>query len=116
MKRGWFVLAGLAVIGALFSTTALAATSAADAVNYRAVLTPLNNSGVSGTMDFIVEGTQLNFHVEAYGLEAYRAHGMQIRGFSGATTDAALPPSSAAGADGIMTLEEAQVYLGDRLL
>lgn len=114
MKRRSFVLAVLLVTGTLLlSTSALAA----DAVSYRAVLTPLNNSGVSGTMEFTVQGDQMSFHVDATGLEPDRAHGMQIRGFSGATTDAVLPPSSAAGADGIMTLDEAMVYLGvDKLL
>lgn len=111
MKRRWLVLAGLVLAGSLLSTTALAET-----LGYRAVLAPLNGSGVSGVMTFTVSGDQLTFQVDASGLEPYRAHGMQIRGFAGETTASLLPPSEAAGADGIMTLEEAQVYLGDRLL
>lgn len=97
---------------AMLSSIALGAP-----VKYRAVLQPLNGSGVSGQLLFTLDGDRLDLTMMASGLAPSTAHPMQIRGFWATGQDAVLPPASAAGPDGVMTLEEAMPYVGvDRLL
>jgi hypothetical protein len=88
---------------------------------FEAHLTPLNNSGVTGkaTIKYSMNG-KFEVLIHAKGLAANRHHPQHIHGFAPdsdmAHKDATCPPMSAAGDDGLLTLEESEAFTGPILI
>ena len=80
---------------------------------FTAELVPLNNSGVSGTATFNLEGNSLTVTINARGLEASQVHAAQLRGrFESApantSRDSVVPtPANDTDSDGFIELNEA---------
>lgn len=94
-----------------------ATTRAAKATHVHiARLKPLNDSGVRGIAIFRIKNGVMNVKVVARGVEASQTHLQHIHGFAGETTESVCPPPTAAGTDGILTLEEGLPFYGPVLL
>ena len=100
-------LCGLMAVGT-FAAAAVAGPT------YTVNLTPLNNSGVSGSATFEVSdsGDMLMVAVAATGLVPSVMHPQHIHGFEDASMNSMLPPASAAGDDGILTVPEGAPFYG----
>ena len=82
-----------------------------------AELQPLNNSGVTGKATFKYEkGGQFLAEVHAEGLVPDMMHPQHIHGFEDNEQDAVCPPESAAGDDGLLTLEDGLPFYGPILV
>lgn len=82
-----------------------------------AELHPLNNSGVSGKATFkYKEGSEFLAQVHAKGLVPDMMHPQHIHGFDESSRDAVCPPQSAAGDDGLLTLEDGLPFYGPVLV
>ena len=78
-------------------------------------LSPLNNSGVSGSGTLFRNHDALTVKLDITGLEAGQTHTLSIRGL--ASGNATCPSGAAdANTDGLMSLAEGQVFFGDELL
>jgi Cu/Zn superoxide dismutase len=78
-----------------------------DAETYTATVGTLNESGVTGTAEFTLDGNLLLVSVEATGLEGEQMHPMHIHGHDDGTPDATCPTlDQDANQDGIISLEE----------
>ncbi len=86
------------------------------ALQYRVVLNPINDSGVSGEALLTLRGNQLTVQMSAEGLEPGVVHPQHIHGFDSAKADAVCSPPEAAGDDGVISLEESSAYTGPVLL
>lgn len=78
--------------------------------HYRALLHPLNASGVSGTVQLDVTGSMLLVSIQARGLEPNREHYQHIHGNSGGTVGC--PSSAAADASGVLTVDQGLAVVG----
>ena len=85
-----------------------------------ATFTPVNGSGISGTVRVTLDGDTLRVQADVTGLEANQAHAMHIHGLSDAagTPLDTLPLTSGVDADrdGFVELSEAQKVAGPILL
>ncbi|WP_051227852.1 hypothetical protein [Gillisia sp. JM1] len=82
--------------------------------SYFACLRPLNNSGAIAIASLSLEGNALSVVVLGTGFKAGEMHPQHIHGFTGADAgqNAVCPPSSAGGADGIISLEDGLPFYG----
>lgn len=103
-----FTILAAAVVPLGLSTAALAGPT------FSVTLTPLNNSGVSGTATFELNdaGDMLIAAVAATGLAPNQVHPQHIHGFDDPAMNSVIPPASAAGADGILTVPEGAPFYG----
>jgi hypothetical protein len=93
----------LAAAAALATGPAVAAPQAA--VVSHGSLTPLNHSGVKGTVTLVERNGQIRANLQASGLEPMAMHMQHIHGF-GDGTQATCPSMSLAGADGVLSFAE----------
>jgi hypothetical protein len=100
------VLAGL-VLAAL-----PAAAVAGPSFQFQATLTPVNNSGVTGTAQFSLNGDQLTYSVQATGLTHGDFHQQAIKGFLNPVMPSALPTFANADVNGDANIEDIEA---DRL-
>lgn len=88
---------------------------------FTAYLNPLNNSGVTGkaTIKYSHEG-KFEVLIHAKNLVSNRPHPQHIHGFEPdgnmANKDAVCPPMSAAGDDGLLTMEDGHPFYGSTLI
>lgn len=85
-----------------------------DAQVYKACLTPMNDSGALALAYFRLDGNMLQTTVLASGVEANERHAQHIHGKE--SGNATCPPESAAGEDGLISLEEGLPFYGAPLL
>ncbi|RDV15025.1 hypothetical protein DXT99_12150 [Pontibacter diazotrophicus] len=87
---------------------------------YKVQLNPLNNSGVTGTATVMMnEDGEFEVITDVMGLAPSMVHPQHIHGFvmeNMADKDAMCPPPSAAGADGLLTLEDGLPFYGPVLI
>lgn len=117
-SRSSLALVLVFVLALVFGTTALAKGPGGGKAHqevYKGRFVALNGSGVSGTLQVKARGGDVRFLVNAAGLTE-GTHDIAVTGFSGTTTRAVLPPSSAVGTDGVLTQALAQPFVGDSLL
>ena len=89
----------------------------AKAKYYTAELSALNNSGVSGTAELVLEGNELTVTVNATGLVPDMLHPQHIHGFKEDNRNAKCPPASAdEDGDGLVELGEGLPFYGPVLL
>ncbi len=113
MKR----VIALVVLVAVFALGIAGTASARGVVRgYRAALTELNGSGVTGMVAITKLPGQLKVSVWAYGLVPQKQHAQHIHGFADGTP--AVLPGDAADTDhdGFVQLDEAVKYTGPVLL
>ena len=78
---------------------------------YQVDLDALNHSGVEGKATLVLRGDQLRVVVRARGLTPGMVHPQHIHGLDG-MMNATCPPPSAAGTDGLLTLEDGLPFYG----
>ncbi|MBB1286209.1 CHRD domain-containing protein [Flavisolibacter sp. BT320] len=84
---------------------------------YKAYLSPLNNSGVSGMATLKLEGNMLTVTIEASGLTPNQVHPQHIHGFTERNKNAKCPPMTAdTDGDGLVELAEGAPFYGPVLL
>ncbi len=87
---------------------------------FKANLSPLNNSGVTGEATFVyMEDGRFQASVQANNLVANMVHPQHIHGFGfedKTPKNAVCPPMSAAGEDGLLTLTDGAPYYGPVLV
>ena len=87
---------------------------------YKAQLNPLNNSGVYGTATVMMKANgEFEVITDVQGLAPGMVHPQHIHGFvmeNMADKNSVCPPPSAAGADGLLTLEEGQPFYGPHII
>ncbi|GAB3536727.1 hypothetical protein GCM10027443_27800 [Pontibacter brevis] len=87
---------------------------------YKVQLNPLNNSGVTGTATVMMKANgEFEVITDVTGLAPNMVHPQHIHGFvmeDMADQDAVCPPPSAAGADGLLTLEDGLPFYGPVLI
>ena len=83
---------------------------------YKARLTELNDSDVYGLAYLKLEGEMLEATVWANGMTPNMAHPQHIHGFDDDSVNSTCPPASAAGDDGILSLEDGAPFYGPVLL
>jgi hypothetical protein len=89
----------------------------AKAKYYTADLSALNNSGVSGTAELVLEGNELTVTINATGLVPDMVHPQHIHGFKEDNRNAKCPPASAdEDGDGLVELGEGLPFYGPVLL
>ncbi len=117
MRRLCLAFVSALLLLSVSSTTVFAAPPLNEtSLVYRARLQPINGLNMSGQFDFVVNGSTLWFREHVAGVEPGKAHGQQIRGFLSGR-DAVIPTPDIAGADGLISYDEATSTLGpDRLL
>ncbi len=86
-----------------------------DAVVYKSVATSINNSGSYAYTYYVFDDNKLTATVLAGGVTPNKAHPQHIHGFTDGS-DAVCPPASAAGADGLISLEEGAPFYGPVLV
>lgn len=88
--------------------------------SFKVHLNPLNNSGVTGTATFqYMKDGKFESHIMAKNLAPNMVHPQHIHGFgfeSEHPEDAVCPPMSAAGDDGLLTLEDGLPFYGPVLV
>lgn len=90
--------------------------NAAKAKIYSVNFGELNNSGVSGTAELILDGVDLTVKISASGLEP-GSHAQHIHGFTEDERNSKCPPSSAdVDNDGLITVTEGAPFYGGVLL
>ncbi len=82
---------------------------------YFADLVPLNDSGVTGRVDLELRDGGLDVRLFATGLVPDELHIQHIHGFPDGR-DAVVPPPSAAGDDGVLTIADGLPFYGPVLL
>ena len=88
----------------------------AKAKTYMVSFGELNNSGVSGTAELILNGVDLTVKISASGLEP-GAHAQHIHGFTENKRNSTCPPSSAdSDGDGLISVGEGAPFYGGILL
>ena len=103
-----------AALPSLAAAALLAAPAAALAgPSYLADLGPLNGSGVTGTASVVVndDGT-LTVTIAATGLTPGEVHPQHIHGFDDASANSVVPPASAAGDDGVLSVADGLPFYG----
>ena len=116
---GTFFLAGCDQLGDLDGVIPGGGTKS-EMKMYKVQLNPLNNSGVTGTATVMMnEKGEFEVITDVMGLAPGMVHPQHIHGF--VTEDmmdknAVCPPPSAAGPDGLMTLEEGAPFYGPILI
>ncbi len=117
IRRGLSGLSG-AAFGAVLLLFAAAPVQAL--TMYSSDLTPLNDSGVFGTVQMTMDDNLLTVHIEAHGLEADQLHPQHIHGLfgpDGAPTASVLPTMALdTDGDGYIELGEGQAAYGPVLL
>lgn len=93
---------------------------AQEARNFKVNLTALNNSGVTGkaTFQYMKDG-KFEAHIMAKNLAPHMVHPQHIHGFGFEDEhpeNAVCPPQSAAGEDGLLTLEDGLPFYGPVLV
>ena len=83
-----------------------------DVVQYKACLTELNDSDAVAFAYMSMEGNTLNTHVYQFNVEAGMLHPQHIHGLDDSSANATCPPASAAGEDGLLTLEDGAPFYG----
>jgi hypothetical protein len=78
--------------------------------HFAVALRPVNASGVSGTVRLDLTGNVLAIAVHASGLEPDQVHYQHIHGYPGSAT--ACPSAAAAGAGGVITVEQGLAAVG----
>ena len=91
------------------------------ASTFTATLEPLNNSGVSGTAEFTLDGDQLTVTVNARGLEPNQVHPQHIHGLvdddANESAESRIPSlTEDADRDGIIEHLEASIATGPSIL
>ena len=106
--------AAAAVAGLLMA----ASPASAAPIYYVADLTPLNNSGVTGTVNLTLDGNMLTVTEHATGLEASMPHPQHIHGQLGAAAPNTALPTAASDADhdGFIELAEGRTTYGPILV
>lgn len=93
------------------------ANNAAVAKYYKANLSMLNESGVSGTAELKLEGNELTVNISATGLEPGELHPQHIHGFQEDNRNSTCPPASADNnGDGFISVGEGFPFYGGILL
>lgn len=91
--------------------------NSAKAKYYTADISALNNSGVSGTAELVLEGNQLTVTINATGLEPGMVHPQHIHGFKENNQNSKCPPASAdEDGDGFVEIGEGLPFYGAPLL
>jgi Cu/Zn superoxide dismutase len=81
------------------------------------MLSPLNNSGVTGTATLSLNGNMLTVTIEASGLEPNKEHAQHIHGFMENNRKATCPTIAAdTNGDGLVDLGEGAPFYGPVLL
>lgn len=89
----------------------------AKAKYYTADLSALNNSGVSGTAELVLEGNELTVTINATGLVPDMTHPQHIHGFEDSNKNSKCPPASAdEDGDGLVEIGEGLPFYGAPLL
>jgi Cu/Zn superoxide dismutase len=84
---------------------------------YRAALSPLNNSGVSGTAMLSLEGNMLTVTITAMGLEPGKTHVHHTHGFTDNTQNSTCPTTALdTNGDGLIDLGESVPAYGPVVL
>lgn len=108
----------ISVLGVLLLTTGLAtATAMAQTgepdVSYGASLSPMNDSGASGTVDFERDGNMLTVEIEASGLAPNLPHAQHLHGaLDGSAPNVCPPPSADADGDDLVSTPEGIPFYG----
>lgn len=84
--------------------------AAAPSQRYTATLAALNDSGVTGTADFTLTGSQLVINVKLNGATAKQGHAQHIHGTTG--KQASCPTIAAIDKTGVVTLNGGGPYYG----
>jgi hypothetical protein len=84
-------------------------------MTYTVSLAPLNDSGVSGTVDLSLHVNDLTATVNATGLVPNQVHPQHIHGFTDGTVSACPTPAADTNGDGIISLAEGLPVYGDIL-
>jgi hypothetical protein len=97
------------------SAKATKTTPASQAQHYVVSLSQLNSSNVSGSGSLLLNGSKLQVKLTVSGLEPNQTHEISVRGLSSGSASC---PTAAADTnkDGVISLGEAQPYVGDVLL
>lgn len=91
--------------------------ASAKAKIYTAELSPLNNSGVTGTAELVLIGNELTVTINASGLEPNMVHPQHIHGFKENNRNSKCPPPSADDdGDNFVELGEGAPFYGPVLL
>ncbi|MDB5174835.1 MAG: hypothetical protein JWM97_552 [Phycisphaerales bacterium] len=95
-----------------------AAAVAGPSFQFQATLTPLNNSGVTGTAQFSLNGDQLTYAVQAQGLTPNVFHQEHVHGFLNPVMPSVIPTGSNAdvNGDGMIVDIEADRITGGELV
>lgn len=83
-----------------------------DAIFYKARLSEMNNSDVSGFAYLRLQGSKLETVVWANGMTPNMPHPQHIHGFEDSSVNSTCPPESASGADQYVTLGEGAPFYG----
>jgi hypothetical protein len=83
---------------------------------YKATLSPLNGSGVSGVAIFKWQGGVLRSVVPVHGLEAGQVHMQHIHGMVDGSLATCPPPSADTNGDGLISFAEGLPFYGPVLL
>lgn len=89
------------------------ANNGAKAKMYMVEFGELNNSGVSGTAELILEGSSLTVNITASGLEPEALHPQHIHGFMDDKRNSTCPPASAdSDNDNLISVSEGAPFYG----
>jgi hypothetical protein len=79
---------------------------------FTSTLLPANNSGVTGTAQFVVNGNQLTVNLHASGLVPNEMHPMHIHGFADNRQSVLPPPTADTDGDGFVETPEGEAFIG----
>lgn len=115
-NKRWLIALTVAAVVAAGSAFSSFVDEPALTRDFVSEFTALNDSGVSGTAWFWVEGNSLKISIDVKGLEPGVAHPLYINGFEDIGAVTLCPHAKAdTDGDGIISAEEASSYHGNQL-